>query len=261
MVAMKRLSREKTALAFFALLVVVGLGALGFYIASIGHSWNVAASNIDDATGQMNDYTAILYEGVVTQKKDASTSSPSSGADASATELNEKAREEGTTGQTPEGDELTASEAVPQEETDVAAKLTVDSLKRSYVEKDASVFVLDVAHPEVYKNRTVIRAGKYSFGVFSLDETNATREYAAQRVGEYKNAKVDFIIMVASDLALVEKCCSEVDIVISTKDEGLFPMGVTVDDVFYNDAALTSEVGTILVSPSKVISAKDVSTL
>lgn len=66
---MKKLSREKIALIIFALLVVCGFGALMFYITNIGHSFNVTASTIDDAAGDLGDYTAIIYEGTAEEKK------------------------------------------------------------------------------------------------------------------------------------------------------------------------------------------------
>ena len=52
-------SREKIALAVFAALIVLSLLGLGWYLVA-GHSWNVAASNIDDTFGSMDGYTAIL---------------------------------------------------------------------------------------------------------------------------------------------------------------------------------------------------------
>ena len=55
-------SREKIALAVFAALIVLSLLGLGWYLVA-GHSWNVAASNIDDTFGSMDGYTAIVYEG------------------------------------------------------------------------------------------------------------------------------------------------------------------------------------------------------
>lgn len=64
---MKKISREKAALGFFILLALAGLGVLIAYIVTVGHSLNVAASNIDDATGNLNDYTAIIYKGTATE--------------------------------------------------------------------------------------------------------------------------------------------------------------------------------------------------
>ena len=54
--------REKAALAVFAALIVLSLSGLGWYLLA-GHSWNVAASNIDDTFGSMDGYTAIVYAG------------------------------------------------------------------------------------------------------------------------------------------------------------------------------------------------------
>ena len=56
--------REKIALVFFCCLVILGFGGLIGYLA-LGHSWNVAASNIDDATGSMEGYTVIIYPGTI----------------------------------------------------------------------------------------------------------------------------------------------------------------------------------------------------
>ena len=63
---MDKRSREKLALALLAVLMLVAVGAMGWYIL-VGHSWNKAASHIDDAVGKMDGYTVILYEGIVPQ--------------------------------------------------------------------------------------------------------------------------------------------------------------------------------------------------
>lgn len=55
-------SREKIALFVFMGLIVLSLSGLGWYLLA-GHSWNVAASNIDDTFGSMDGYTAIVYPG------------------------------------------------------------------------------------------------------------------------------------------------------------------------------------------------------
>ncbi|WP_139653159.1 alcohol dehydrogenase [Raoultibacter phocaeensis] len=83
---MSNVPREKIALVVFVGLIAVSLFGLVGYLA-VGHSWNVAASNIDDATGQMDGYTAIVFKGTVdpavletkaeNKKNDASASSGS----------------------------------------------------------------------------------------------------------------------------------------------------------------------------------------
>lgn len=56
------MSREKIALLFFALILVVGFGALLAYV-FLGHSLNVVASKVDDAAHDMNGYAVVLFEG------------------------------------------------------------------------------------------------------------------------------------------------------------------------------------------------------
>lgn len=59
---MSVVSREKIALVVFAGLIVLSLLGFSWYLLA-GHSWNVAASNIDDTFGSMEGYTAIVYPG------------------------------------------------------------------------------------------------------------------------------------------------------------------------------------------------------
>lgn len=82
---MSKVSREKIALVVFVVLIAASLFGLIGYLA-VGHSWNVAASNIDDATGRMDGYTAIVFEGTVDPalaKKETESSSDSKTPDAS----------------------------------------------------------------------------------------------------------------------------------------------------------------------------------
>ena len=59
-------SREKIALVVFLGLIVLSLCGLGWYLLA-GHSWNVAASNLDDTFGSMDGYTAIVYPGTAVE--------------------------------------------------------------------------------------------------------------------------------------------------------------------------------------------------
>lgn len=70
-------SREKQALGVFIVLIVLGFCGLCWYLVA-GHSWNVAASAIDEKVGQMDGYTAIVYAGTVLPEVDSISSSPSS---------------------------------------------------------------------------------------------------------------------------------------------------------------------------------------
>ena len=134
------------------------------------------------------------------------------------------------------------------------------SLRCSYVEKQASVIVVDVADPSRYNERTVVRADGRTFGFVSIDEVTAQQSYLAKRIADYKELGVDLVVCVTKDLSLLESY-KGASIVISSQDEGLSPHGALVKGVFYDDAALVGQVGTVLVSPSRTITAKDVSSL
>ena len=69
-------TREKQALVVFLLLIVLGMSGLVWYLFA-GHSWNVAASNIDDSVGQMEGYTVILYAGTMPEKSSSTAKSTS----------------------------------------------------------------------------------------------------------------------------------------------------------------------------------------
>ena len=87
--AMEKTSREKIALIVF-LILAIGMGCILFGYVFAGHSWNVTASNIDDAFGNMEGYTAIVYEGTIEEEESAaqSTASAASAANGSASSKN-----------------------------------------------------------------------------------------------------------------------------------------------------------------------------
>ena len=246
---MKKLSREKIALIIFALLVVCGFGALMFYITNIGHSFNVTASTIDDAAGDLGDYTAIIYEGTAEEKKALGLGKDQQVDDAAA------------------GDEVVVSDVVPKSTADGQGSteepkkpLTLSAVRDSFLQKNASVYVLDLSDPTRYINETIVKAGKYRFGILTIDAASDLPYYINKRIDSYRAADVDFVVALVDDLSRVNDV-EGIDIVISTQEEGLNPVGVSSDDVFFNDAALKGEVGALLISPSKVISAKDISEL
>lgn len=86
--AMEKTSREKIALIVF-LILAIGMGCILFGYVFAGHSWNVTASNIDDAFGNMEGYTAIVYEGTI-EEEEGAAQSPASAASAANSSANSK---------------------------------------------------------------------------------------------------------------------------------------------------------------------------
>jgi hypothetical protein len=59
---MEQKTRERIALIVFLVLIAGTLFGIMTYL-HVGHSWNQAATSIDDASGDMKGYTAIVYRG------------------------------------------------------------------------------------------------------------------------------------------------------------------------------------------------------
>lgn len=254
-------SREKIALAVFAVLIVLSLCGLGFYLLA-GHSWNVAASNIDDTFGSMDGYTAIVYAG---------TEEPLPKDDATAPEADDPLSgdplaDDPTTGEpevsagddplasnpTTTPDDPAVSSAAPTEHA--KPPLSVDAVAESYEDKGATSFALSTLNPERYKDGVILKKGTHRFGVFSVTKLTSPR-VLAQQVAYFTKHQVDFIVALTADKAYVDDV-EGIDIVVSVQDEGLFVMGETLGSTFFVSAPELGKVGVILISPSNVVSAK-----
>lgn len=243
---MKKVSREKAALVVFFLLGFSVLAIAIAYICTLGHSLNVAASSIDDAAGSLDGYTALVYEGTAENHRETvvDTTGVKDG------KLTPRSLNKESTQKSEEKmDEHSASQA-----SDVAKEgegensVSLFSLRCSYVEKQASVIVVDVADLGRYNERTVVRADGRTFGFLSIDEVTAQQSYFAKRVADYKKLGVDMVVCVTKDLSLLDNYAGAT-IVISSQDEGISSHGALVKGVFYDDAAMVGQVGTVLVSP------------
>lgn len=248
----------------FTALIVLSLCGLGWYLLA-GHSWNVAASNIDDTFGSMDGYTAIVYAG--TEQQEAPSANEDAAAGAGAAGAAAGAAGAADTAADANPDAAKTDPAIPAEDaaatpepaspdTGLTAKepLEVAEVQKSYEDKNATVFALDTADIVQYREGTILKKGGHRFGVFSVDEPTSSI-ILEKRIAYFKRYKVDFIVVLTSDKKYVEGV-SGLDIVLCTQDEGLFVMGETVDGTFYVDAPEAGKVGAILISPSNVVSAK-----
>lgn len=252
-----RISREKAALGVAVALVLAGLGVLLAYIFTVGHSLNVAASSIDDATGSLDGYTVLLYEGTAEDQRETVVRTPTLEGGVSSRLLNERSASLGAP-----DNEVSADEAAPEssDEEQGTRPVSLPALAKSYVNAQAKVITVDVADPSEYNERYVVSAAGRTYGFMSIDEVTAQGGYFHKRVADYRDLGVDIVVCVASDLSLLDSY-EGADVVISTQDEGLASGGALVDGSFYVDATLKGRVGTVLVSPSRTITAKDAVTL
>lgn len=257
--------REKIALVVFALLVVMAGCCLGGYLVA-GHSWNVAASSLDDTFGSMEGYTVIAYEGTIASS-DNEDLRHVEGSHGESDDVRDDVADERDAADGPAAtseDSATGESALGEAPRDSSPTAKAESGKRfvsveqvcaSYEEKNATVFALDIANLDRYSEGTILKKGSCRFGVFSVDKS--TRPLQVKRmVGYFEKHEVDFVVAIASDKKLVEDIADGIDIVISIRDEELFVTGEMIDGTFFVDAPERGSVGAILISPSNVVSAK-----
>jgi hypothetical protein len=251
-------SREKIALIFFFCLAITGLGGLIGYL-SLGHNWNVAATNIDDATGTMSGYTVLVFEGLLPGETCIAPHAPGSQKDEASGSVTGPAL-------TLKTKELLAKALLSVNETTSVNKtsalnptLTLADVERSYTDKQASVFGLDVKNSSYYHGGIIVKRGNHRFGVFSIDKSDSYL-VIEKKILYLTSQEVDFIVAITPSKELVEKI-DGIDIALSTKDENLFVMGETINSTFYVDSCESGAFGVVYVSPSNVVSAKVVRSL
>ena len=271
-------TREKIALGLLTALIVLSLCGLGWYLVA-GHSWNVAASNIDDTVGTMEGYTAIVYEGTAKPQPEKEHPLAASKGDG--------AKEDGASGTTVlniadssinggAGDD--ASDAIDPTASDDPAgsgdldgsgsdlnattstldpdapAVTVSSVAESYRSKQATVLELDLSDLTRYAEGTIVKRGTHRFGVLSLD-AKTPRAQVVTAISALKRAHVSFVVAIAPSTALLDDI-EGVDIAIGTNSLDPATLGSSEGGTFAVDAPVIGRVGTILISPSNVVSAK-----
>lgn len=161
---MKKRTREKVALLVFALLVILGGSVLLRYFET-GRSFNVAASAVDDVFGQMQGYTALVFDGTydpmdglrLPRGSDDGESQPAS---IGAMVLSELSRL-----------------PLALRERPVYAS----DVRSLYLEKGAGVLTLDIAHPARYEKPVILMAGDRKVGVVYIDYYASKKRLAALR--------------------------------------------------------------------------------
>lgn len=130
-------TREIQALGVFLILIVLSTFGIAWYMVA-GHSWNVAASSIDEKVGQMEGYTSIVYAGTLPVQADAKTLDSQNGSDA---QLEDGVDTADTGEQADEGASGSRSASVSSTSSDTAASApsSSSSVASSFADENASV--------------------------------------------------------------------------------------------------------------------------
>lgn len=134
-------------------------------------------------------------------------------------------------------------------------QLRLQEMMDDYRIKGAGVFLLNTIHPSIYRNGMIITSQARSFGVLYLDP-NKTPYDAAQLIQRLRMRGAQTIVAITPTL-LYAKQLKDLDIVISLRDEQLYFLGETHSETFYKDLPHDSSIVSVLISPSGVISGKE----
>lgn len=290
---MEKNSREKIALIVF-LVLAIAAGCVLFGYIFAGHSWNIAASNLDDTFGNMDGYTVIAYEGTLDEGKDDASdgsSEKTSGAERALTspQTADRAKEASKTAtgaEKTQGGDLSGQSGVSSagNATDAGAQpavttpnaeqqdapsaplaghkkekadVSLSDVEATYKDKGASILLLDTANPSAYDEGMIVKRGGKRYGVFSL-EAETSRILVDEKVKYFTEQGVDYVIAIVPDARLL-KGAEGIDIVVSTDDVDASKMGEAKNGSFVVAAPAKGSVGAILISPSNVVSAKTIS--
>ncbi len=203
------LSRERIALVVFAAVVVLITAGIAFYL-FIGHSWNYAATRIDDAAGEMEGYRVIAFEG---------TAIPSAA----------QVKEDGERYFSP---------------------VSRESVIADYQEKGATVFFIDASDIDNYASPVVFEKDGYRVGVLSVDSGDLTYEIR-QKVEQLQERAADIVVVFAQSTKRMETIEGIGAVVRVSDQEDDTELALPVLDM-----PAVGQVGTIVISPSDVISTR-----
>lgn len=160
---MKKRAREKVALLVFALLVVLG-GSLLLRYFETGRTFNVAATGVDDVFGQMQGYTAIVFDGTYDPMDELRPPVPAS------TDESEEPASIGAMVMS----ELSRLPLALRERPVYAS-----DVRALYLEKGAGVVTLDISDPSRYEEPAILMAGDRKIGVVYIDYYASKKRLAA----------------------------------------------------------------------------------
>ena len=234
---MQKRTREILAHALLGALLVVGLGAMAYYML-VGHNWNVTASNIDDRIGKMDGYAVVLYEGTQPRKPDDRPASSSAG--------NESAALGEASGFV---ESYAEADAQLREATDV------------YLDKGAAVFTLDATDLERYSEPFVVSKNGIRMGFLSAGNAEL-RSDIRKDIQYLADQHVDYTVAITDDTtlpALAEDGTVEgISLIICNDAEGGRVHDQYRGSSFCVNVPHMGEVGVVIVSPSGVFSSKTV---
>ena len=245
---MTKRTREIIAIVILVVLLFGATSVAAWYFSQSRH-WNVAATNLDERLGGMEEYTIIAYDGILAVPEGSSSGIPlAENWDAFLDDQNR-----GNTSRLPGW--LSFLEQKEEEEPP-----SIEEVVEAYEEKGADVIVVDFSDRMSYRSPVVVQRGDKRVGIvrFYTGESSKRLEMYTKLLYAMK---LDYAIAVVNHPSAVESISAYYDIVICTTDQGISEGGFVEDGTLYVQVPTVGYVGTISIAPSNVASVKTVISL
>lgn len=239
---MKKRTREKVALLVFALLVVLGGSVLLRYFET-GRSFNVAATGVDDVFGQMQGYTAIVFDGAY-DPMDGLRPPRDDGDDAAPASIGAMVLSE-----------LSRLPLALRERPVYAS-----DVRSLYLEKGAGVVTLDIVDPHRYEQPVILTAGDRKVGVVYVDYYASKKRLAALQK-EMTDAGAQSLICLVPRLSCLATPDGFQTVVVTDDAEATPGAGEGSEGVHIMYAPEKDQVGVVLLTALNVPSSKVYSSL
>ncbi len=252
--ASRKIPREKIALVIFVAMIIAGLTLASMYFL-VGRQLNTTATVVDDATGNMQDYSIVAFAGVAKDPKlvDVSKSEESLGEDVYARALGQAAAS------SVKSELISAYKQLDVHSSLLGNHLFVSDVRNAYELKGAEVITIDISNLKKYSEPTIIGSGMRTFGVFSTT-TYISKAKLKTLVEGLRTKGAQSIICLTTNISNLSTF-NGLDAVVSLTNVSDEERSASLGSTLLIDAPSKDEVGVILFSKTNVSSYKTVKTI
>lgn len=246
------------------MLIVLGMivaGAMAWYIL-VGHNWNQAATHIDDMVGSMDDYTVVVYDGVVKKPKKSDSPKVATGNNSTSAQGASASPIAGSLSASASATDLSnSSEAFAGISVNVPDKKPHDAktIAKNYREKGASVILIPKDAMRQFDDPAILYRHGKRIGVFSFKGAYKYRyPLLRAKVRYLQGHAVDYTICVAKDRKLLRGRLEGIDLLVLLRDAGIREEGEFRNQTFCVDSPYIGETQSVIVSPSGVMTSRTI---
>ncbi len=228
-------------------MLLLGLAAvIVFSYFSTARSFNVAVTMVDDTMGHMEGYTALVYQGTLSESRHQ-----------------EKHKAETEDQRLDEASKVDSAQADADSEFDEPGlseikrsnKVFVSDVREAYEIKGAQVFSINTTDPTYYATPTLLSIGDTTIGVIGVN-TYATKAYLRQVISYFEAYDAELVVCVTRSTVLLGQF-EGIDLVIVTdQEEDVSMTGMDIEGTFLVQAPEENACGVAMVAPHHVLSAR-----